>query len=204
LTTDPPPLAPTDAELLRRSAKSSAAFRLFYDRHVARLHGFMLRRTSDPRSAFELTAETFAEAWLSRGRFVDRGEGAAPWLFGIARNVIAASVRDRRVRRQARQRLGLEAAADVAAPDDGWLDGLDEALRDAVDELPDSQREAVQMRVLDDAGYPAIAATLGISEGAARVRVHRGLTGLRARLSTSRPGSASVAVPAVTDRQENR
>jgi RNA polymerase sigma-70 factor (ECF subfamily) len=168
----------------------------------------LLRRTNDPGSAFELTAETFAEAWLSRGRFVDRGEGAAPWLFGIARNVIAASVRDHRVRQLARQRLGLDAAADVAAPDDGWLDGLDEALREAVDELPETQREAVEMRVLDDAGYPHIAATLAISEGAARVRVHRGLAALRARLSPPRPGprpgAPPVAVPATTDREETR
>jgi len=204
LTADPPPVVPTDAELLRRSARSSASFRAFYDRHVGRVHAFMLRRTSDAGSAFELTAETFAEAWLSRGRFVDRGEGAAPWLFGIARNVIAASVRDHQVRQQARRRLGLDAAANVAAPDDHWLDGLDDALREAVDDLPETQREAVEMRVLNDAGYPDIAATLDITEGAARVRVHRGLSALRARLSPTAPGSAPVAVPAITDRQETR
>ena len=59
--TDRPPAASTDAELLLRSARSSAAFRVFYDRHVVRVHQFMLRRTSDPVSAFELTDETFED-----------------------------------------------------------------------------------------------------------------------------------------------
>lgn len=201
MTTDPPPLP--DAELLRRSTRSSAAFRVLYDRHVARVHAFMLRRTSDPSAAFELTAETFAEAWLSRTRFVDRGEGAAPWLFGIGRNVVAASVREHRIRQQARRRLGLDAAVNVPAPDDRWLDHLDDDLREAVDDLPDSQREAVEMRILGDADYRAIATTLDITEGAARVRVHRGLAALRARLASTAP-STSAAIPATTDRQETR
>ena len=56
----------SDAELLRHSRRSSAAFRVVYDRHVVRLNAFLWRRTGDPTSAFELTAETFASAWLSR------------------------------------------------------------------------------------------------------------------------------------------
>ena len=193
-----------DAGLLRVARRDPAAFRVLYDRHVVRVHAFLLRRTGDSTAAFELTAETFSRAWLGRDRFTDQGGGAAPWLFGIARNVIAASVRDHQVRQQARRRLGLDAAANVAAPDDHWLDGLDDALREAVDDLPETQREAVEMRVLNDAGYPDIAATLDITEGAARVRVHRGLSALRARLSPTAPGSAPVAVPAITDRQETR
>ena len=111
-----------DAELLRRSRRSSAAFRVVYDRHAARLYAFLL--TAEPRdrtAAFELTAETFAAAWLSRDRFVDRGDGAAPWLFGIARHVLATSIREASIERSARRRVGLDAAADVADPrPSGW------------------------------------------------------------------------------------
>jgi len=80
----------------RESRHSSAAFRVLYDRHAERIHGFLLRRTRDPGAAVELTAETFAQAWLSRDRYTDHDEGTiAPWLFGIARHVLAASVRRR-------------------------------------------------------------------------------------------------------------
>jgi RNA polymerase sigma factor (sigma-70 family) len=54
-----------------------------------------------------------------------------------------------------------------------------EDLWDAVGELPPKQRAAVVLRFLLDAGYPAVAATMGISEAAARRNVHEGLKRLR-------------------------
>ena len=62
-----------------------------------------------------------------------------------------------------------------AAPEETWLDGLDEAL----DELPESQREAIRLRVVDDLSYDEVADRLGTTPAAARVRVHRGLSALR-------------------------
>jgi RNA polymerase sigma factor (sigma-70 family) len=179
-----------DATLLRRSQQSSAAFRALYDRHVDRLHRFLLRRTGDAATALDLTAETFSRAWLSRERFVDRGEGAAPWLFGIARNVVADSVREHSVQRRARLTVGIEMAAQTAAPSEAWLTGLDEDVEAALADLPDGQRRAVEMRVLDDGGYDDLARDLDISPGAARVRVHRGLAALRRALPARATASA--------------
>ena len=173
-----------DAELLRRSRRSSAAFRVVYDRYAVRLNAFLNRRTGDPATAFELTAETFAEAWLSRDRFVDRGEGAAPWLFGIARNVLAGSIRDASIRRDSRRRVGLDAASDVGSPRSEWLVGFDEDLAAALADLPDQQRAVIEMRVLDGRPYTEVADGLAITPGAARVRAHRGLATLRAALTT--------------------
>ena len=183
-----------DAALLHASQRASAAFRVFYDRHATRLHGSLLRRTGDPQAALELTAETFARAWLARGRFVDRGEGAAPWLFGIARNVLAASIRERAITRKARREVGLEAAADVIAPREDWLTSFDEELAAVLAELPEGQRRAIEMRVMDGAGYDVVARDLGSSPAAARVRVHRGLAALRRALSArgAGPGSDSL------------
>jgi RNA polymerase sigma factor (sigma-70 family) len=179
-----------DAELLRRSRRSSAAFRVVYDRHAARLHAFLLRRTGDPVAAFELTAETFAEAWLSRDRFRDRGEGAAPWLFGIARNILASSIRQAVIERRARRKVGLEAADDVAAPRSDWLAGFDADLAEALNGLSQPQRDVIEMRVVDGRPYDEVARTLQITPGAARVRNHRGLAALRASLG---PRSEPVA-----------
>ncbi len=67
----------------------------------------------------------------------------------------------------------------AAAPEEAWLDGLDEAL----DALPANQREAIRLRFEDDLGYEEVAATLGTTPATARVRVHRGLAALRTRLS---------------------
>ncbi|HEX5148290.1 MAG TPA: RNA polymerase sigma factor [Candidatus Limnocylindrales bacterium] len=175
-----------DAELLRASRDSSSAFRILYDRHAFRIHAFLTRRTGDPRAALELTAETFAQAWLSRDRYIDHHEGSvAPWLFGIARHVLASSVRRHALERTARDRLELAFEPMAAAPGDTWLDGLDTDLSAALAALPDGQRRAIELRILADHAYEEVGRRLDISPEAARVRVHRGLRALRQRLSNS-------------------
>jgi RNA polymerase sigma factor (sigma-70 family) len=174
----------TDADLLRESRHSSAAFRILYDRHAGRVHAFLLRRTREPGAAVELTAETFAQAWLSRDRYTDHDEGTiAPWLFGIARHVLAASVRRQALERSARDRLQLQLGGGLAVIDPAWLDGLDDDLTEALSELPDGQRRAIELRVIADQAYDDVARRLDISPQAARVRVHRGLTAIRRRLN---------------------
>lgn len=173
----------TDAELLRAARADAGAFRELYERYADRVYGFHVRRTRDAHAAHDLTAETFAQAWLSRTRFRDRAGGSAgPWLFQIARHLLAQSVRRRRIELAACARLGILERLDepraTVEPDDAWLEGLDEALA----ELTDGERHAVELRVLDGLSYDAVAAGLDTSPGAARVRVSRGLDRLRQRL----------------------
>jgi RNA polymerase sigma-70 factor (ECF subfamily) len=148
------------------------------------VHGFHLRRSRDVDAAYDLTAETFAQAWLSRARFRDEtGGSVAPWLFAIARHVLLASVRRQSLERSACERLGvferLEREPAQVEPAEAWLDGLDEAF----DELPESQREAIRLRVVADLDYDDVADALGTTPSAARVRVSRGLAALRRRIT---------------------
>jgi RNA polymerase sigma-70 factor (ECF subfamily) len=176
---------PTDAALLAAARTDADAFRALYDRHAARIHAGLLRQTRDPEAAHDLTAETFAQAWLVRARFRDESGGSAlPWLLGIARNVLLTSVRRRALEQRACERLGLRERLDGAGgsavePVDAWLDGLDDLLA----ELPAAQREAVRLRFAEDRDYAGVAAALGTTEQNARVRVHRALRTLRARLT---------------------
>lgn len=174
----------SDAALLRASAKDAAPFRELYERYARPVYGFHLRRTRDEHVALDFTAETFAQAWLHRSRFRDEADGSAgPWLYGIARNLLAQSVRKRRIELAACERLGvlnrLEHEPATVEPTEVWLDGLDEAL----DELPEGQRYAVELRVLEDLNYERVAERLGTTPAAARVRVTRGLGHLRLRLT---------------------
>src|SRR3954447_15723550 len=166
----------TDAELIVAARSDPAAFRELYDRYASSVHAFLVRRTGDPDAAHDLTAETFAQAWLGRKRFRDGAGGSAgPWLFGIARNLLAQSVRRRRIELAACERLGIIERLDepptTVEPDEVWLTGLDEALA----ELTDGERRALELRVVDSLPYEAVAAGLATSEGAARVRVSRAL-----------------------------
>jgi RNA polymerase sigma factor (sigma-70 family) len=177
----------TDAELIHAARSEPGAFRELYDRYAERVYRFHLGRARDADAAHDLTAETFAQAWLGRVRFRDEAGGSAgPWLFGIARNVLSSSVRRARLERSACARLGilerLDREPSTAEPDGSWLDGLDEALA----ELPEAQLEALRLRFADDLPYDELADTLGTTPQAARVRVHRGLSALRLRLVHSK------------------
>ncbi|MCU1409147.1 MAG: polymerase, sigma-24 subunit, subfamily [Microbacteriaceae bacterium] len=169
----------TDAELLAAAGKDASAFRELYDRYCERIHRFQLGRTRNRDAALDLTAETFAQVWLSRDRFRDLADGsAAPWLYAIARHVLIASVRKGRLEEQARTQLGLIRSEAPAEPSSLWVEGLDEAFAD----LPPELRQAIELRIVEDLPYAEVAAAIGTTSGAARVRVHRGLNALRERL----------------------
>jgi RNA polymerase sigma-70 factor (ECF subfamily) len=173
----------SDAELLAAARSDSSAFRELYDRYADRIYGYHLRRSHDPHAAHDLTAETFAQAWLSRRCFRDEARGSAgPWVFGIARHVLLVSVRQRRLERRACERLGVLDAVDrdlASQPEERWLEGLDEALA----YLPPAQQEAIRLRVVEDLGYDEAAERLEITPQALRARVSRGLSALRKHLS---------------------
>jgi len=176
-----------DAQLLRASREDLDAFAELYDRYAERLLDYFTRRTASEDAALELCAETLSQAWASRERFEDRHEGsAAPWLYGIARNVLLMSIRRGAVERATATRLGvlerLDLPAGAAMPEPAWADGADELL----ESLPPSLRSAIRLRVVDQLDYDEVAAALGTTESAARVRVHRGLAALRKRLSGSK------------------
>jgi RNA polymerase sigma factor (sigma-70 family) len=178
----------TDEQLLAAAARGDdAAFAVFYRRHVDAVVAFLRRRVPAPEQAFDLAAETFAVIALRPGEF--RGDGAATaWMYGIARNVLRDSLRRGRIEDAARRRLALEPLAltdaDLAAVDERAAAGA-EPLRAALAALPEPTRRALLARVVEERGYPEIAADLQCSEHVVRQRVHRGLARLRARLEDS-------------------
>lgn len=181
----------TDAELLAAAESDPAAFRELYERYAERVHRFHHSRTRDPDAALDLTAETFAQAWEHRTSFQDLRDGSCgPWFFGIARNLLLQSVRERRLTRVASQRLSLNLREADVIPEDHWLEGMDEDLEQALASLPEGQRQAIEFRVLRDASYDEVADALDCSPTAARIRVHRGLARLRGGLRDTRDADA--------------
>lgn len=167
-------MRPTDADLLR--AGSARAFGELYGRHALAVHEWFGRRVT--WAAADLTAETFARAWLSRRSFTDARDGSAlPWLLGIGRNVLRESARQDRVETAARQRLGLPlqlAEGDEFADVDERLSPRP-SLRAALEELPPHERRALELRVVDELSYDDVARSLRIRPAAARLRVSRAL-----------------------------
>src|SRR5438128_10392083 len=82
------PAVRLDAQLIAEGGE--AGFAELYRRDVASVYAWFRARL--PWAAADLTAETFAQAWISRQRFRDDRDGSAlPWLLGISRNVLLES-----------------------------------------------------------------------------------------------------------------
>ena len=180
---------PTDAQLLAQSENRPDAFGELCGRHALALERWMFRATGDPQVAHDLTAETFAQAWFSRHRFAPQGDGsAAPWLFGIGKNLVRRYHRRNRTDTKARERLGMSLRE---VPDEEYteieehLDAmrLSPHIATAMAELPLREQRAVTMRIVDDQPYSVVAAELGCSPAAARTYVSRALRKLSVRIT---------------------
>jgi RNA polymerase sigma-70 factor (ECF subfamily) len=162
----------SDGDLLR--SREADAFAILYDRHVASVYRWARTRVGD--HAADVTAEVFARAWLRRGTFRDHASGnAAPWLYGIAHNVLLDSLRKRQTDASARKRLGLP---EAMAPDPELeavenRASLPQAVLQALDDLPPDERELLRLRVVEERPYREIAAKLSCTPQAARLRFSR-------------------------------
>ncbi|MEN8239325.1 MAG: RNA polymerase sigma factor [Actinomycetota bacterium] len=170
----------SDAELLERSADDPAAFAALYERWVEKMLAYFYRRTWDGEVAADLTAETFAIAFTKRRRFVRTAAPGGAWLYGIASRELKRYRRRAMVEQRALRKLGIE----PPAVDDESLRRIEEldevtelrgAVIGALSTLSEMDREAVRLRVVAELPFKEVAASLGCSEGAARVRVHRAL-----------------------------
>jgi RNA polymerase sigma factor (sigma-70 family) len=170
----------TDAELMHAAEADAGAFGELYGRHASTVHAWFRRRLE--WAAADLTAETFAQAWLSRRSFRDKAEGSAlPWLFGIARNVARESARRDAVETRARRRLGLSTdlgLEEYAAVEERLSPRV--ALARGLETLPEHEREALELRVVEELPYEQVANRLGVRPAAARLRVSRALRRLSA------------------------
>jgi RNA polymerase sigma factor (sigma-70 family) len=169
----------TDAQLIARAREDPEALAELYLRYRGRLYGWFRVRLPEA-VASELTAELFAQVALSLRRFRDEADGsAAPWLYGIAKNLLRRYYERGRIEETGRRRLGLPIHSyeqDFEAIEERIrASRLRGDLESALDSLPKPQREALELRIVDELPYQEVAATLGCSETAARIRVMRAL-----------------------------
>jgi RNA polymerase sigma factor (sigma-70 family) len=179
-----------DAELLKAARQDPEAFREFYDRYAVWIRSWFMRHTGSEPASLDLTAETFAQAWHSSRRFRDLADGSgAPWLFGIARNLLRQYHKHNRIESAARERMGLQPA--FAEDDYERVDERNEAsalapfVRHALRALPPDQRRAVELRIVHQLPYEAVAGRLGCSQNAARLRVSRALRALTTQMRSA-------------------
>jgi RNA polymerase sigma-70 factor, ECF subfamily len=154
------------------------------------------RLTGDEEDARDVVQESYLRAYRGLKRF--RGDAQfSTWMYRITAN--CASTQLGRRSRHRHDELDDDAPiadthvdADPQALAD--VGALRDRLQDALRELPPKLRTVVLLRDVYDLPHEAIAAELGISETAAKVRLHRARRKLRERLFPSRGEEAANAV----------
>ncbi len=160
-----------------------AEFERVYRAHVAEVAAYFARRTAEPQTVADLTADTFVRAITSFATFdQDRGS-ARGWLYGIARRVFAAHCegqsrgRDVVARLGGRRELDGDEIAELVTRIDAERAGR--VLLAGMAELTQADRDLLEL--VDVAGLDRgdAAAALGLTPGAMRLRLFRARGRLR-------------------------
>jgi RNA polymerase sigma-70 factor, ECF subfamily len=219
--------ATDDAALVREVvAGSQAALAAIYDRHVDAVFATASRLTSDRQVAEEVVQETFLALWNRAELFDPTAGSLAAWLHTIARNRTVDRLR------AAGRRPNLIPLSAAAGEDEGDSAALDrlvgtgtvlggaeiglgpegelaagelrQILRDALADLPESERTAIVLAYREDLTQTEIAERLGWPLGTVKTRTRRALLRLREALADElgpAAGMRPVPVP-VADRIE--
>jgi RNA polymerase sigma-70 factor (ECF subfamily) len=156
-------------------------FRRLFDASYRPLLAYALRRTEEVADAEEIVAETLLVAWRRRAD-LPQGEETIPWLYGVARRVIANQRRGR-ARRRRLERL-LERSRPLAN-DPAGLAEASEATRAVVAaslRLRANDQEVLRLAAWEGLTHEQIAVSLGCTENAAALRLHRARSRLRKEL----------------------
>lgn len=162
------------AELSPVMATVTDEFDRLLAEHAPRVYGFVCRLVG-PDAADDVAQEVWIAIYRALPRF--RGDSrVTTWMFSIATRV------SQRHRRRYRRSLppadeaAAEAVIDLAAgPETRALGGeLAKVVKQAIDRLPDGQREALHLRQIEGCSYQEIADILGVPVGTVRSRLHHG------------------------------
>ena len=178
--------SPSDAEVIGRSLDQPEAFGLIYDRHAATVLRFLGRRVG-AEAAEALLGELFRIAFERRKTFDAARASALPWLYGIGSNLLLKHRRGeaRRLRASARMAAAGEAAdrrASTAALDARLLFPR---VADAIEALPDDEREALLLFAWEELPYQSMAEALDLPIGTVRSKLNRARAHLRELLEAS-------------------
>ena len=165
----------TDEELAVAAQADVRNFDRLYERYADRIYAYALSRTGSPETADDLVGETMLAALENLHRFDSQRGSFATWLFTIASRRIADQ---HRTHRRFWRYVTTRWRPDAPAPDlTEWAERADRdvRVRRIVGRLAESHREVVALRYVADLPIADIAALLGISEAAVKMRLNRAL-----------------------------
>jgi len=179
-----------DVRLMRLvSDGDTSAFETLVERHQSLVAGTVARMLGSNSDVEDIAQQVFIRVWKSARRYVSRAKFTT-WLLKITRNLVFNELR--RSKRHAHVPLQTDPGAEEfplkdeknPAPDASLLQTeLQQAIEDAITQLPESQRIALILRRYEQLSYEEISEVLDLSVPAVKSVLFRARTELRARLS---------------------
>jgi len=176
----------SDAEIMVASVVRPVAFAAIFDRYGALMLSFLERRVG-PDVAEDLLAELFRVAFERRSSFDPSRQDAAPWLYGIATNLLRRHRRSQERRLRAVARMLAESSLSTDDFTEELADRLDAVQRlplvvAAIWDLPEPDREVLLLVAFEGLAHNDVADAMGIPEGTVKSRLNRARRVLRERL----------------------
>jgi len=168
----------SERERIEAAKRDATAFGDLYEDNFARVYSYIIYRVRNRATAEDLTSEVFSEALAGISRFEWQGVPFSGWLLKIASRAVADHFR----------RVVAEAGrVDPGAPIPELASASNDTERNAtlyqlVDRLPQTQREVIHMRFVEQKSIREIAVALGRSEGAVKQLQFRAVEALRTQL----------------------
>src|SRR5262249_5054583 len=146
-------------------------------KHQKTIFYLVLRMVKRPEDADEVTQKTFVRAYQSLKTFRFQSSFKT-WLITIALNLARNELR-----RGSKPSVPLEEGLHASEHENPWekaeAEGRHRWLEQAMETLPDRQREVVQLRIQEELSFKEIASVSGSSEGTAKVNFHHGMKRLK-------------------------
>jgi len=165
------------------------AFEHSIEKHQTLVAGTVARMLGSSSDVEDIAQQVFIRVWKSARRYVPRAKFTT-WLLKITRNLVFNEMR--RIKRRPNVPLHSEPGAEDPplkdeanlAPDASLLElELQQAIEEAIQRLPETQRMALALRRYQQLSYEQIAEVLDLSVPAVKSVLFRARTELRSRLS---------------------
>ncbi len=159
------------------------------DRHGPRVLAYLGRRVDPREDAADVYQAVLTTTWRKIHAVPSDHDVALGWLVAVARRELANHRRGQARRMAATERLrDALATGEHTAYEKGPQDPAVDALRAALDQLDETDRELVTMTYWDDLTSEQAAGALGISPAAARKRLQRARQRLAGRVTSATEG----------------
>ena len=168
---------------IKTALRDPKKFEVLYNRYYENIFRFCYQRSRDYDLAGDLTSQVFVKAMKKLNQYKDKKKGFSSWLISIAFNEVndfyRKSQKDRTVR------IDVSHLSFIHLNDEADKEDLRIELGHALNRLQESDLQLIEMKYFEKRSHDEICQILNISEGNARIRLHRALYKLKRIMQNS-------------------